>query len=246
MFSQIGKYGKAYTFQPHIGQNNFSLFKANGNSTTVSVLGMAVSATGTATAANVAITNQYTMMKRISTVSSSIAGSSAGYRSAVAQYLIGSFGGFHFIGRFGFNDAAAVAQARSFIGITATTTGLANANPSTYLNMIGVGNDSLDANLQIMFNGASGTATKVDLGSAFPANSRGTDFYEASIYCPPNSTSVYIQVTNLSTGATISGTATIKIPSSATLLTWQTTRNNGTTALAVTLDHESVYIETEY
>jgi hypothetical protein len=89
-----------------------------------------------------------------------------GLRSAVAQFGTGNasgVGGFFFQTRFGISDAALVANARSAVGLTATTTAFANADPSTFLNFIGMAHDAADTNWQIMRNTGSGTATKIDL-----------------------------------------------------------------------------------
>lgn len=248
MLAVIGKSGLDYTIQPHIGRNKVMLWQANGNSTASTVIGNALTANGTATTRNVATTNLFTSMRRLGYVSANTAGSSAGLRTTSLQFWRGNAndrGGFHFICRFGISDASAVATGRLFIGLTSTTGAIGNVNPSTLLNIIGVGADDNDTNLQIMRNDGSGTATKIDLGSNFPANTRNTDMYEIVLFSPPNGSAVYYQITNLTTGATSEGTLSSDIPTSTQLLAVQAWRGNGATALAVGLDLVNIYIETD-
>lgn len=248
MQSMRGKSGLSYVLQPHIGKNKTLLWQANGNSTASTIMGGAISANGTATTRSVANTSFFTWLRRLGYVSVASAGSSSGIRTASAQYGRGNLsgvGGFHFITRFGISDAVAVATGRLFVGMTATTSVLANVNPSTLLNLIGVGADSTDTNLQIIHNDGAGVATKIDLGASFPANTRNIDAYELALFCPPNGSSVFYTVTNLTTGVIASGELTTDLPANTTLLAWQLWRNNGTTALAVGLDIVSVYLETD-
>lgn len=173
MLAVVGKSGLDYTLQPHIGRNKTMLWQANGNATSSTIIGGVATGTGTVTARNVANTNLFTSMRRLGYVSSATAGSSSGLRTSALQYWRGNAsdrGGFHFICRFGISDASAVATGRLFVGLTSSTGVIPNVNPSTLLNIIGVGADNTDTNLQIMRNDNSGTATKIDLGSSFPAN----------------------------------------------------------------------------
>lgn len=248
MLAVIGKSGIDYTTQPHIGRNKILLWQGNGNSTASTVIGGALTANGTATTRNVATTNLFTSMRRLGYVSANTAGSSSGLRTASLQFWRGKtndHGGFHFICRFGISDASAVATGRMFIGLTSTTGAIANVNPSTLLNIIGVGADDTDTNLQIMRNDGVGTATKIDLGSSFPANTRNTDIYELVLFSPSNGSAVYYQVTNLATNTITEGTLSSDIPASTQLLAVQAWRNNGITALAVGLDLVNIYIETD-
>lgn len=248
MLAVIGKSGLDYTLQPHIGRNKIMLWQANGNSTNSTIIGNAVSATGTTTTRNVATTNLFNSMRRLGYVSTTNAGNSAGLRTTALQFWRGNAsdrGGFHFICRFGISDASAVATGRTFVGLTSTTTAIGNVNPSTLLNSIGIGNDDTDTNMQIIYNDGVGTASKINLGASFPANTRSTDMFEVVFFSPPNGSAVYYQVTNLTTGVSTEGTLTTDIPASTQLLALQAWRNNGTTALAVGLDIVNIYCETD-
>ena len=56
------------------------------------------------------------------------------------------------------------------IGQTTDLTYSDSVTVASMLNVIGVGSDAADANLQVFHNDGSGTCTKVDLGANFPAN----------------------------------------------------------------------------
>lgn len=250
MLVQKAKAGRAYPFQPSLGAMPFQFWLPNANANSSTVLGqVAPTATGTATARTVAVTNSFTWQRRIGFVSAGGAGQTSGLRSAVLQFGLGNaagVGGFFFQTRFGISDAALVANARSAIGLTATTTAFANADPSTFLNFLGMAHDAADTNWQIMFNDGAGAATKVDLGANFTRSPTvSTVMYDLVIYCPPNSSTVFYEVKNIANGAVASGTMTTNIPANTQLLTWQLWRSNNATASAVALDIASVYIETE-
>lgn len=237
------------SLQPLIARNKIGWWVPPGNATTIpAVLGIAaLTATGTATARNVAITNFLTQARRLAYVSAATAGSSAGARLAVAQFYRGNVagrGGFHFITRFGVSDAATVANARMFVGMCAATAVLANAEPSSNANLIGVGCDAGETTLSIMHNDGAGTATKINLGAGFPSQTLDTA-YDLTVFCPPNATWVGVTVTNLSTGASEYRELTSDIPADTQLLAFQLWRNNGATALAVGIDVLSIYIETD-
>lgn len=250
MLSQKPKAGKAYPFQPSLGSLSTQIWLPNANAATSTVWGqVAPTANGTATARTVATTNSFTWQRRVGYVSAATANQSSGLRSAVLQFGTGNgagTGGFFFQTRFGISDAALVANARSAVGMTATTAAFGNADPSTLLNFLGMAHDSADTNWQIMFNDGAGAATKVDLGANFtrsPAVS--TVMYDLTLWCAPNTTTVYYEVKNLSNAAVATGTMTTNIPANTQLLTWQLWRQNGGTAAAVGIDIASVYIETE-
>lgn len=248
MFGQLGKSGVSYTFQPFLARNRVSYHQANGNATTITSFGaVAPTASGTATARNVATTNFFTWMRRIGYVTTTTNNSVAGLRSAVLQYGLGNvarMGGFHFVARFGISDAVLSPGSRLFVGMTSSIAVLGNADPSSLTNIIGVGLDAADTSLQIMHNDGTATATKINLGVSFP-ESTNTDMYELALYCAPNSTTVFYGVVNLSTNIEVNGTITTNLPLNTQLLAWQLWRHNATTGVAVGLDVASVYIETD-
>lgn len=256
MYSQMGPSGVDYTFQPSLYANKIAYWNPPGNATTVpGVFGMAaLTATGTATARNVATTRFFTRLKRLGTVSAGTVGSLTGFRGGVAQYTLGGgsvgIGGFYYVIRFGISDAATVAGARMFIGLRNITTAPTNVEPSTLTNCIGIGHGAADTNLKIYYGG-SAAQTPIDLGPNFPANTLSVDMYELKLFCGPLSTnSVGYLVERLNTGQTASGTLTgtagTALPLNTTLLVNNDYRTNNATALAVGIDYVSIYFETDY
>lgn len=246
MLSMRGPSGIHTALQPVLSRNNIGIWDHPGNSTAaMTTWGLTAPTTsGTLTARTVAVTNVATMARRIGLVSAATAGSMCGARSAVGQFTMAS--GFMVVFRFFNSDAAAVANAKLWVGMTSVTTAFtgSGADPSSFNNAWGVGADGGQTNLAVMARGAT-TATTASLGSNFPANTLNKDFYEVALFCPPSGTTIGYRVENISTGNIIAGTMTTNLPSSTTLLMPQLWRGNGTTALAVGLDIVSVYMETD-
>lgn len=250
----IGSSGLDSFLQPFLARNKIGYWCPPGNATTTpGVLGYtAPTVVGTATTRAVAVTNQLTRMRRLGYVSAAATGSLASIRVATAQITTGSgsgLGGFFKITRFAISDAATVAGARMFVGISATTSAPSNVEPSTLLNCIGVGHGAANSNLFIYYGGSS-AQTPIDLGVDFPANTLSADAYELALFAPPSiAGTVYYEVTRLNTGHVATGTLTgsgVALPASNTLMTYMWAyRTNNATALAVGLDLISDYIETD-
>ena len=242
----IGPAGLDYALQPSIYSNKVNWWNANGNATTVSTMSFGNTTTGTATTRNVATTNFLTATKRVSYVSAGTAGSNAGTRHGTAQYWTGNgagLGGFYYVARFGINTA--VATTRTFVGLSATTGALANANPSTLFNQLTFGCDATDTQFTFMHNDNVGASTKDALTGAFPCNTSGTDLYEARIFVAPNGTTVYYSLLRVNTGDFYEASTATDLPSNTTLMAPQVWINNGTTASLVDISVVSQYIETD-
>ncbi len=254
MLKQLGPSNVATAIQPFLARNKVGYWNPQGNSATVpGVFGYTAPTTVGLAAANVATTNLFTRMRRMSFVSSATAGSLASYRVAVAQVTLGDGfgnGGFYKIIRFGCSDPATVAGARQFCGVSSTTSAPTNVEPNTLLNCIGVGNGAADTNLMLYYGG-SVAQTPVNLGANFPANTLTTDVYELALFAPPNQYCIYYEVTRLNTGNVVTGQiigdgAAIVLPAPSTLLTYSWNyRTNNATALAASMDIMSDYIETD-
>lgn len=251
----VGPSGLDTALQPFLARNKVGYWCPQGNSTVVpGVLGYtAPTSVGTATARNITVSNTFQRMRRLGYVSAATAGSLASTRVAVAQITVGDGsgnGGFHTICRFGTSDAATVAGARMFMGISSSISAPTNVEPSTLLNSIGVGHGAADTNLKLYYGGSTAQAP-IDLGSSFPANTLSADPYELALFSPSSvNANVYWEVTNIASGAVASGllngTPGTQIPNAATLLSYLWAyRSNNTTALAVGLDVMSDYIETD-
>lgn len=253
----VGSSGLDVTLQPHLTRNKVARWNPPGNATTVpGVDGTgAPTALGTATARNVATTRRFTRMKRLGYVSAATAAAFAGHYNpaALTQYTIGNGageGGFHLIYRFGCSDAATVAGARQFVGLSSSTATPANVEPSTLTNSIGVGHGAADTNLKLFFGGSAAQAP-VDLGANFPANTLSVDPYELALFAAPGSQNVGWRVENLRTGDAAEGTITnttpgTTLPANTTFLGPRAWRCNNATLLAVGLDVAGWSIETDY
>lgn len=214
-----------------------SMWHAPGNGTAaLDVLGAAAATVlGTATTRNVATTNRITQQRRIGYVSAATAGSLCGSRSAASQWFgsMGGNAGYVFRARFTPSDAASVSGARMFIGVIPAATPT-NVEPSSLLNILGVCQISTSANLQLIHNDGTGTATLTDLGTGFPADGASNAVYELTLTVTPGS--VTYSIVRLDTGGTSSGTWTTDIPADTTLVGWSAWRCNNATALACGID----------
>ena len=209
--------------------------------------------TGTVTAVAPTTTNLFTRAVRGTFVSTSTAGTFGNYYSSIASFTLGSatspaYGGFYYVLRFGISDT--VANPRTFVGLSSSTVGPTNVEPSTLTNVIGVGQGASDTNLKIYYGG-SAAQTAIDLGASFPTNTSNTDWYELTLFAPPTSANtVYYQVIRLNTGdkasGTLTGTAGTALPLNTTYLAPRHWRTNNATASAVTLSLGNIYIETDY
>lgn len=90
------------------------------------------------------------------------AGSSVGYFSTVRQTRIEDQ--FYFVSESSWYNPNNIAV---FMGLDTTTQQMPDTDPSSSLNLIGVGKDAADTNLQVIHNDGTGVATKIDLGADF-------------------------------------------------------------------------------
>ena len=250
----VGPSGFDTALQPLIATNKVAWWNPPGNATTVpGVVGFnAPVAAGTATARNVATTNILTRSKRLGYDSQNGAGSIAGNYSGQAQFTLGTgtvgVGGFYYVCRFG--SGVNRAGDLMFTGMTSSVAAPGgNVSPATLTNCIGVGAAVGDTNMSIYYGG-SAAQTPIALGANFPKNSTNT-IYELILFAPSNANNeVDYRVTNLGTGASVSGTLTaatpgLQLPLNTTLLAHRSYRANGATAGITQHDIISIYIETD-
>jgi hypothetical protein len=248
----IGPSGLETSLQPILARNKIAWINPNGNSTAVGLLGLAVSITGVATAVNVGTANVHESMRRIEYAVTTAATTAVGsWRSATAQFRVGGpsdpFGGFFFVCRFGRGrGVAANATLRGFTGFGSQTVAPGDDNPSTALsNIIGVGCDAGDTNYQIMHRSGTALATKIDTG--FPkAVADNTEMYELAMFTAPAASSVTVQFTRLSDGATFIHTVSTNMPGALTLLAPRGYYSVGGTSSVIGYALASLYIETDY
>ena len=221
------------------GKQDFSaVFYAVAGATSLFTNGQAgVTFNAGGTASGISVDNtDYGKWPKIRYTSAATAGSFQNLRTAGNGAVVSRQNGFEFDCIWGHCDAAAVADARSFCGIRGNIGDVGNVNPSTLTLIAGVGNDSGEANLQLMYNDGTGTATKVDLGANFPANTLAADMYRLQLWGAPNEAQINYRLTRLNTGQVASGSINTDIPPLTTMLGFTLFRGNGATALAVRYD----------
>lgn len=213
------------------------------NSTTIDTTGgITLATSGTNVARAVSSTSFKTKNIRLGVTASIVStGRYCGMRgSALLWYLTG---GFLFVGEFNISDQATATGTHNFWGLASSTSDLVigdvgNSQPSALTNIIAFANDSGDTNLQIMYNNASGIATKIDLGSSFPSNRTAgadvTTIYSCYLYNTPNSSQVNYRIVNKENGAIAQGTLSTNLPASTVGLNFFGARTMGTSGGGVT------------
>jgi hypothetical protein len=154
-----------------------------------------------------------------------------------------NIGGFYFRSRLGTSSNTAwTATNAYFLGLrNLTTQPGAGVNPSTLLNMVGIGADASDANLSFMCNDGAGAATKTDLGASFAmANKVGFDY---EMWAGSNSSTVFYRVVHMISGAVASGSVASNTPTVNTVMEWQIYGTNGAVAVLAGMAHGGCYIE---
>jgi hypothetical protein len=131
---------------------------------------------------------------------------------------------------------------RMFIGLHSAASDIGNVNPSTLLNMAGVGFDSGQTTLRLFRNDGSGTASAIDLGSGFPTTG-SQNLYELILSAEPNGSEIRYRVERLNSGDIAEGVLTTDLPAATQFLTPHFWLNNGSTAAAVELAVVSLYAE---
>ncbi len=250
-----GPSGIETSLQPNIGKTSISVWQPAGNSTGITVTGdVALTAVGTATAANWAATSLFTKLKRLDyLVTAAAASAVAGFRHATAKWTVGNnnstdkAGGFLFICRWGPATGVATTTSRSFVGMGASTVAPTDVEPSSITNIVGMGWDAADTNVQIMHRGA-GAVSKIDLGANFPVPTTDrTKVYELTMFSPSNTTTqtVSYRVEDLTTGAVATGLITTNLPTTTTALAPRGWMSVGGTSSVIGLTLMRLYIETD-
>ncbi len=247
-----GPSGLDTALQAILSRNKIGWWSAVGNGTGVSQFAMAMASAGTATTANVATTNNYTMMRRVEYLITTAATTAiASLRGAFAQFSVGGTGagrgGFFATWRWGTATGMATTTHRGFAGMSAATGAPTDVEPSSRVNTFGMGWDAADANIQFMHNDGSGVATKIDLGASFPVPTVDrANAYDITLFSPPGTTqSVSYEITNLIDGAVATGTVTTDLPSTSTLLNPVLAVSVGGTSSVIGIGVISFYIETD-
>lgn len=251
----IGPSGVDSKLQPHLGANRMRQWVPLCGSTTALVYGCtAPTATGTATAATKATTNLHQFVERVdylvtTAATTAVAGfrTSSGTAAGLSIYRgnAAKIGGFHYVVRWGPATGVTTSTRRAFVGLQASTAAPTDVQPSSLLNIIGMGWDAADTNVQIMHNDGTGTATKVDCGFARASADR-TSIYELELFAAPNASSVGWKVTELATDSTASGTITTDLVANTTAIYPIGYASVGGTSSVVGISLMGMYVETDY
>lgn len=242
--------GRALPLQNSFARSRISWATANGSTATVSVFGLTISGTGTATAATIASTSFYTSQRRVDyLVTTPSASAVAGFRYNETQMWRGDAagrGGFLFTCRWGASTGVATSTTRGFCGLVSATGAPTDANPSAQNNALGMGWDSGDTNISFMHKTGSGTIVKETLSGSWPRPSvNNTDVFEISIYSAPNGSTIEYEITNLTTGVTTRGSVSTDIPNSSTFLCPKCWMSVGGTSSVIGVSLFNLCVETD-
>jgi hypothetical protein len=243
----------AAALQVTLAQNRVMIWQGVSGSNSPALVGtIGLTAAGTATSTTIATTNRHTRTQRVEYLVTTAATTAvAGWRYANTGWTVGGAaadeGGFFFVCRWGPATGVATTTNRAFVGMANSTAAPTDVEPSTIANIVGMGWDAADANIQIMHRGA-GAVTKIPLSASFPVPTADrTKVYELVMFSPPGSTqSVGYAVTDLGTGATTSGTINTNMPTNTTLLAPRGWMSVGGTSSVIGIALMSLYIETDY
>jgi hypothetical protein len=201
--------------------------------------------TGTLAARNIATTNSFTQRRRATLATAATASAINQYRATVGEVYRGDAdnkGGFGLKMRMGVSHAAAVADARAFVGLMAPVAISAPGIPQSLVNAIGLQFEGGETTWRIGSNDATGNATRVDLGADFPCNTLSLDAIELELSAEPFASSVSYIVRNLTSGISASGTLSTDLPLPTVLMGPMFFIGNGTTALAASLDLMGIHL----
>lgn len=173
-------------------------------------------------------------------VSAASAGSTAEFYEA--GWHVCSVGlGFYFVAQV--QSELNPSNARLFDGLTNSLIAFPNSDPSSQINLLGLGKDAADTNYHIIHNDGTGTATKVLLtGSNFLASN--LDSFRIEIINLYNSNTVTFIITNLRTRGVSLVNVNSDLPSITTGLAPRLSSNNGSTAASVTKSWNKLEIRT--
>jgi len=244
-FSVRGSSGIPLLMQPSLARAQPVIWQAGGGGAGWYTFGTAINA-GSPTSRNTGFDGYFGSTRRIGYQTPATANANVNARQGVDRnYVIASVaktGGFLSIWRFG--TSLYQADGRCFLGLAGYGNAWGTSSPSNLLNVVGVGFDPGDTSWSIFTNDASGVASKQTLSAAFPCNTNNVDMMECGLYVAPGSQTLYWQMTNLTTGAVVTGSTSNDIPID-TMLQMHLNVSNGASGLAVGVDFALAYTETD-
>lgn len=117
------------------------------------------------------------------------------------------------------------ANQRAFFGMHSASAAIGGVDPSSLTNVVYIGCDAANANLQACSNDASGSATCTDLGASFPCKSYG--FYDVWICAPPSASTIGYYLRRRDVPAEVAGTISSNLPSGGIFVYPQAWVSNG-------------------
>lgn len=221
---------------PTVTYKTFQQIEAANGTTAGTTLGIVITSSTTVSHPAQAQTNIRTAIRRINWATTTVAGQNTGFFEAAATKAQGSssLGGYTCVFRFALPVNTTGYQCFVGLGAAAALTG----DPSALTSMIGMGFDAADSsggNWQLMRNDASGTATRVDLGSSAARNT--SSVYKLTLRAYTALAGIYVTVVNEETGVVVLDTNySTDIPPTATFLAARAQIRNGAVAAAAQLD----------
>lgn len=226
--------GKVKLIQSDLGDFNVNRWVAQvGLNTFTGEHSLNTTNIGSLSAATPAVTDLHRMVPRLDILVTVAATTAiAGWRpnGAASRFLrvgkdANAPGGFLMRQMWGPATGVSNTTHRGFCGLADWSAAPTDVEPSTRLNIIGMGWDAADANIRMMHNDGLGVATKIDLGANFPVPTVDrNEVYECQLYSPNSLTqSVSYRVirynrTDKTIAAEATGTITTDLPAVTTLL----------------------------
>lgn len=160
---------------------------------TVGSTNPALIGSGSNTSSTTGAVDSYSRWNRRQQTSAAVAGTPFGAYENQKRVAFSS-DGFYFSCKVAYSIGA---NSRVFVGLSNSLADIGDVDISTLTNIIGLGKDVTDVNLQIMHNDASGIATKIDLGSDFDLNASKLTTVHVELFC--SSLGMYYRVIKLPT-----------------------------------------------
>lgn len=242
------RFGVPLPAQPHLGFcRQAAVFPATAAS--VTALSTAVSNVGAVATPALANTNLKTQTRRFVLTSSASVGALASHRTTQTECWRDSgsgLGGFQLVMRFALEGTLPVAM-RAFFGVWGSTAAPTNIDPiaDTTISKCGLAINAGSGNWSIVSAASGSGKVATDLGPDFPVNA--TDVMELVLSCQAGypTPSIGYRVTNLSTGATTTGTLLSYLPVDTFLGVYAWACNN-TASTAVAISISGWALESDY
>lgn len=211
--------------------------EAQGNNTTINLVGLGSNGQGTNTVRNVASTNVLTRTKRIGKVSATTANARAG-ELGNNQFFTSELLTFRAV----FAIQSYNAGHTYNFGVEAFN-GSPNNAPSTFLNTVHMYADAGDTTFKIRGADGGTLGTVIELGANFPCNTSNTDIYDLTLTIVGGSCQYTVK--RLNTGDISTGTISV-IPSTGVALNHVVIANNLATGVASAIDIARISWTTDY